>query len=140
MRLCPCRFNVPLTNNEGQPVDPQAILDLHRELLGEFGGFTIHPTSQERWKSSGGRLYQEEIVIYEVAVPEDKVALLREVVSSLGRRLGQLAMYFDAPPPTVEIIDLSGPPDTAKPIGSTSDEPGHRKTARRRGKKDRPPG
>jgi hypothetical protein len=28
----------------------------------------------------------------------------------LGRRLAQEATYFDAPPPSVEIIDLSGPP------------------------------
>ena len=41
---------------------------------------------------------------------KEKVSLLRDIISLLGRRLGQLAMYFDAPPPSVEIIDLSGPP------------------------------
>jgi hypothetical protein len=137
MRLSPCRFNVPLTDNEGQPIDPQAILDLHRELLANFGGFTIHPTSQGRWQSRGGRLYQEEVVVYEVAVPEEQVGLLRDVVCRLGRRLGQLAMYFDAPPPTVEIIDLSSSPDPAKPAERKGNEPGPRKTARRRGKNDR---
>src|SRR2546423_1832374 len=69
MRLSPCRFNVPLTNNEGQPIDPQVIVDLHHELLTQFDGFTIHPTSQGRWQSRAGRLYQEEVVGYEVAVP-----------------------------------------------------------------------
>src|SRR5262245_39404215 len=75
MRLCPCRFNVPLTDNEGQAIDPQVILDLQRELLEQFGGFTILPTSQGRWQSRAGRVYQEEVVVYEVAVPEDKVPL-----------------------------------------------------------------
>src|SRR5260370_21594098 len=110
MLLSPCRFNAPLTDNEGQPIDPRVIVDLHRELLGQFGGFTIHPTSQGRWQSRAGRVYREEVVLYEVAVSKDKVALLLDLVCRLGRRLGQLATYFDAPPPPVEISDLSGTP------------------------------
>jgi hypothetical protein len=133
MRLCPCRFNVPLTDNAGQPIDPQVIVDLHRELLGQFGGFTIHPTSLGRWQSRAGRVYQEEVIVYEVAVSEDKVPLLRDVVS-------RLAMYFDAPPPSVEILDLSGPPGLAAPAGGSSNEPRQGKATRRRGKKDRPSG
>lgn len=137
MRLSPCKFNVPLTDNDGQPIDTQVILDLHRELLAEFGGFTIHPTSQGRWQSRGGRLYQEEIVVYEVAVPQNQVGLLRDVVCRLGRRLGQLAMYFDAPLPTVEIIDLTDSPHPATPEEKKDNEPRPGKTTRRRGKTDR---
>jgi hypothetical protein len=140
MRLSPCRFNVPLADNEGEPIDPRVIVELHRELLAQFGGFTIHPTSQGRWLSRAGRVYQEEVVVYEVAITEDKVPLLRDVVCRLGQALGQLAMYLDAPPPSVEIIDLSG----AAGRESTSRESGHEsrqgKTARRRGKKNRPQG
>src|SRR2546425_13241739 len=110
MRLSPCRFKLPLTGNAGQPIEARVILDLHRELLAEFQGFTIHPTSQGRWQSRAGRLYQEEVVSYEVAVLQERVSFLREIVCRLGRGLGQLAMYFDAPAPSVEIIDLSGPP------------------------------
>jgi hypothetical protein len=123
------------TDNEGQPIDPRVIVDLHRELLGQFGGFTIHPTSQGRWQSRAGRVYQEEAVAYEVAIPGDQVAQLREIARLLGRRLGQLAMYFDAPSPSVEIIDLSGPPDTAATTGGRDDGPRPEKTTRRRGKK-----
>src|SRR5206468_207733 len=99
--------------------DPQVIVDLHQELLRQFSGFTIHPTSQGRWQRRAGRIYQEEVVVYEVAVPKDKVPLLRDLVCHLGRRLGQLAMYFDAPPPSVEIIDLSGAPDPAATPGAS---------------------
>jgi hypothetical protein len=137
MRLSPCRFNVPLTDNEGQPIDPRVVVDLHRELLGQFGGFTVHPTSEGRWQRRAGRMYQEEVVFYEVAVQKVKVALLRDVVCRLGRRLGQLAMYFDAPSPSVEIIELSGPPGAA-PAGGSGDEPGPGQTTGRRGKSNRP--
>jgi hypothetical protein len=139
MRLSPCRFKLPLTDNDGRPIAARLILDLHRELLGEFQGFTIHPTSVGRWRSRAGRLYQEEVVDYEVAVANDKVAVLRDAVCGIGRRLGQLAMYFDAPAPSVEIIDLSGPPP-AGAGGGSSDEPGHDKTTRRRGQENRPSG
>jgi hypothetical protein len=139
MRLCPCRFHVPLTDNDARPIEPQVVIHLHRELLAAFGGFTIHPSSQGQWRSRAGRVYQEEVIVYEVAVTEDKVSVLRDVVCRLGRQLGQLAMYFDAPPPSVEIIDLSGPPPPA-PAGGSSDEPGQGKRTRRRGKKDRPSG
>jgi len=140
MRLCPCRFNVPLTDNDEQAIDPQVIVELHRELLMQFGGFTIHPTSQGRWRSRAGRVYREEVIVYEVAVPQDKVPLLRDVVCRVGRQLGQLAAYFDAPPPSVEIIDLSGPPDVAGTLGGSAHEPGPGKATRRRSKKNRPPG
>jgi hypothetical protein len=61
------------------------------------------------------------------------------VVCRLGRRLGQLAIYFDGPSPSVEIIDLSGPPNPGT-TGGSADESGPGKATRRRGKKHRPPG
>ncbi len=74
------------------------------------------------------------MVDYEAAVADDKVAVLRDAVCRIGRRLGQLAMYFDAPAPSVEIMDRAGPRPAAT-RGGGRDEPGHDKTTRRRGKK-----
>ena len=68
MRLCPCRYKMPLTDNAGQPIDPRVIVELHGALLAEFEGFTVHPTSQGRWQSRAGHLYEEEFVVYEVAI------------------------------------------------------------------------
>ena len=114
-------------------IDPRVILELHRELLAAFRGFTIHPTSMGRWQNRAGRLFQEEVIVYEVAIPEDKVPVLRDIVCRLGLRLGQQAMYFDAPAPSVEIIELPGG-------GGPADEPGKNKTTGRRSKKNRPSG
>lgn len=139
MRLSPCRFKLPLTDNEGQPIAARVIIELHHELLVAFEGFTIHPTSKGRWVSRAGQLYQEEVVVYEVAVPKTKVAMLRDVVCGLGRGLGQLAMYFDAPAPSVEIIDLSAPPKALAAKKGGNDESRQDEAARRRGKKNRRP-
>jgi hypothetical protein len=103
-------------------VKPRVLLDLHRELLDEFEGLTIHPTSQGHWQSQAGRLYEEEVVGYEVAIPEDKVSLLREMVCRVGVRLGQLAIYFDSPAPSVEIIKLPGYYAQGRAEGGRSDE------------------
>jgi hypothetical protein len=129
---------VPLTDNEGRALDPRVIVDLHRDLLGQFGGFTIHPISQGRWRSQEGRIYQEEVIFYEIAIPEAKVTLLREVVCRLGRGLGQLAMYFDAPAPSVEIIDLLQAQAPASERGGRRHEPGSQQATRRGSKKNRP--
>jgi hypothetical protein len=138
MRLSPCRFNVPLTDNEGRRIDPQVIVDLHHDLLSSFNGMTVHPTSLGCWLSQAGQMFQEEVALYEVAVPEYKIIVLREVVCRFGLRLKQLAMYFDAPLPSVEIIDLSATTNDHSLGGENSDEPGTGKKTRRRGKKDRP--
>jgi hypothetical protein len=139
MLLSPCRFKVPLTDNAGQPIEARAILELHRELMAAFQGFTIHPTSQGRWQSRAGRVYQEEVVVYEAAVAQEKVTVLRDLVRRLGRSLGQLAMFFDAPTPSVETIDLSDPPSAVKPKGGSGHEPRSDKATRRGSKKNRRP-
>lgn len=139
MRLSPCRFKVPLMDNHGQPIEIQVILDLHREMLAQFQGFSIHPTSQGRWQSRAGQLYQEEVVVYEVAIPEDRIEFLRNAVCRLGRRLNQLAMYFDSPAPSVEIIDLSNSAALAATDGGKDSEAKHPKATGRRSKKNRPP-
>jgi hypothetical protein len=140
MRLSACRFKMPLTDNSGRPIKARVLIDLHRKLLAEFQGFTIHPTSKGRWQSRAGRLFQEEVVEYEVAIPEVKTAILRSVVCRLGEQLGQHAMYFDAPAPSVEIIELRSSPQSTTAEGGSDDTSKPDKTARRRGKKNRPPG
>jgi hypothetical protein len=140
MKLSPCRFKLPLRDNMGQAVEPEALLDLRRELNENFQGYTVHATSQGHWQSQAGRVYEEEIVVYEVAIPEERVSFLRDLVCRFGLQLGQLAMYFDAPAPSVEIIDLSGMSPRARAERGGSDESRSGKTTRRRGKKNRPQG
>jgi hypothetical protein len=140
MKLSPCRFKLPLRDNLAQAVELQVLLDLRRELNENFQGYTIHPTSHGHWQSQAGRVYEEEIVVYEVAIPEESVSFLRDLVCRFGLRLGQLAMYFDAPAPSVEIIDLSGISPRAGAEGGGSDESRSGKRTRGRGKKNRPQG
>src|SRR3989442_1702277 len=72
-------------------------------------------------RENRGASIDPEGIGYEVAIAKEKVRLLRDGVSRLGRRLGQLAMYFDAPSPSVEIIDLSGPPGRGRTSGGSDD-------------------
>lgn len=142
MRKVACRFMVPVTDNDGNEISPPILVDLHADLLGQFEGFTIHPSSLGRWRSREGQVFQEQVVVYEVAVADEAVPVLRDLVCRLGRRLGQLAMYFDAPPPSVEIIDLTSLQNQGGLPGEAGEghEPQQSRTTRRRGKKNRPQG
>ncbi len=48
----------------------------------------------------------EGVMEIEVAVVPRRVNDLRKLVLSIGKELGQRAMYFDVPEPTVEILDV----------------------------------
>lgn len=67
----------------------------------QFGAYTILGVRDGVWEGQA-----EPSQWIEVAVPMERVPELRELVYSIGKKLGQKAMYFNAPPPTVEIIEI----------------------------------
>lgn len=58
---------VPLTLNEGRPVDPDTLVRLRERLLEQFGGLTFFPQRNEGFWTFGGVTYRDEIVIYRYA-------------------------------------------------------------------------
>ncbi len=97
--LCPCEFLIPLAYNKGAPV-PHALIDGYlQELDRRFGGWTDLGTRTGSWH---GQVEQSKAVV--VAVRPDQVDALREVVKSIGKELGQIEMYFECRPPSVELI------------------------------------
>ena len=57
---------VPLTHNDGTPVDPKVLVKLRERLLEEFGGLTFFPQPNEGFWTFGGITYRDEIVVYRV--------------------------------------------------------------------------
>jgi hypothetical protein len=57
---------VPLSYNDGAPVEPRIFQKLQRQLLARFNGITFFPQpNQGTWKM-GNVVYHDEIVIYRV--------------------------------------------------------------------------
>lgn len=99
-KLVPCRFRIPTHCNDGLPVANRVWADIYKALSAQFGGYTILGESVGHWKDQ-----TETSVGVEVAVPQELVSEVRRIVIGIGRILGQAAMYFDCPAPSVEIID-----------------------------------
>ncbi len=57
---------VPLTYNDGRPIESRKLVRLRNRLLREFGGLTFFPQSNEGFWTVAGVTYRDEIVIYRV--------------------------------------------------------------------------
>ncbi len=51
---------IPLTHNDGTPVDPGKLVQLRERLLEQFGGLTFFPQRNEGFWTFGGRVARLE--------------------------------------------------------------------------------
>jgi hypothetical protein len=100
-KKCKCRFLVPVADNDGNEFPPELMLKIRMALDRQFGGCRFNSPSKGSWK--GQVEYVHEV---EVAVLEKRIPALRSLVLEIGKDLGQKAMYFEAGPPTIEIINV----------------------------------
>lgn len=82
---------VPLTHNDGSPVDPQILVELRERLLERFGGLTFFPQRNEGFWTFGGVTYRDEIVVYRVLTAHTRSArkFFRNLKEKLKRDLDQ---------------------------------------------------
>ncbi|MCH7726713.1 MAG: hypothetical protein IH991_09570 [Planctomycetes bacterium] len=81
---------VPLTHNDGRPVDPDQLIQLRDRLLERFGGVTFFPQRNDGFWTFGGVTYRDEIVIYRVLTGrEDARDFFQELKEVLKRDLEQ---------------------------------------------------
>jgi len=104
--LCNCQFPVPLTYNDATPVKEEKLTRVFAALNRQFGAYTVLGVRQGVWKGQ-----VENMLWFEVAVPEGQVDQLKRVVRAIGRDLHQEAMYFNKGMPTVELIYMDDPPE-----------------------------
>lgn len=65
------RLFLPLQDNDGQAFPPGHYRDIEQDLAQRFGGVTAHleAPASGRWRD-GGESHDDEIVIFEVVVPD----------------------------------------------------------------------
>jgi hypothetical protein len=100
-KLCACRFQIVLVLNDGTETPPELLVEIYAAMRRQFGQWTVLGVRDGEWDGQA-----EPSQWIEMSVPPSRVEELRQLVYSIGKRLGQRAMYFDAPPPTVEIITI----------------------------------
>jgi hypothetical protein len=82
---------VPLTYNDGTPVEPRKLVRLRDRLLQEFGGLTFFPQSNEGFWTVAGVTYRDRIVIYRIISGNVRAArrFLRALKEELKEELDQ---------------------------------------------------
>jgi hypothetical protein len=76
---------VPLTYNDGSPVEPKKLRALRVRLLEYFNGVTFFPQPNEGYWRLGTVTYRDEIVIYRVVA--DKVRPARQFLRQLKEEM-----------------------------------------------------
>ena len=98
----PCKFQIPLTDNAGQPFDPQVFVEIKQTAERVFNGFTVLGVREGSYQGQ-----VESSLWVEVLVPPHRIEEFRELVRAIGKELGQRAMYVEIPPPCAEIIPVA---------------------------------
>jgi hypothetical protein len=76
---------VPLTFNDGQPIESRKLVRLRERLLAQFGGLTFFPQQNDGFWTFGGVTYRDEIVIFRVFA--SKAAAARRFLVKLKEEL-----------------------------------------------------
>jgi hypothetical protein len=87
---------IPLTHNDGSPVEPRRFRDLQVRLLEYFNGFTFFPQPNEGFWRLGNVTYRDEIVIYRVVTAKARPArrFLKQLKKELKRTLKQEEIFI----------------------------------------------
>jgi len=82
---------VPLSNNDGTPVDPQKLKDLKKRLVNHFGGLTHFPQENEGLWKVGAFTFRDKIVILRVltADPDKAGSFFAELKKEMLRNWAQ---------------------------------------------------
>jgi hypothetical protein len=65
---------VPLTYNDGRPIEARKLVRLRNRLLRQFGGLTFFPQANQGFWTVAGVTYRDAIVIYRVIAGDVRAA------------------------------------------------------------------
>lgn len=85
---------IPTHRNDGSAVSDAEMRDILGGLWRQFGGATIEGIVEGHWIDAG-KHYQDRSLKVSVACEANQLQEAEAAVLAIGRRLGQLAMYFE---------------------------------------------
>jgi hypothetical protein len=96
---------IPTHRNDGAKISAAARRDILRQVRDAFGGYTLEGPFQGAWVADDGKVYEETSYRLEVIIEPGQLQVARALVISIGKQLGQRAMYFEVREGG-EIIDI----------------------------------
>jgi hypothetical protein len=94
---------LPVVANPDHPFTPQEWDDAVALLVKEFGGATLGTEVEGCWIDGQGRLQRERVRPVIVSFEPARLGDFRRVLDTVGRRLGQEALYTRFERPQVEV-------------------------------------
>lgn len=86
---------IPINYNDGRKIPIQEYRDFEDKLLEIAGGFSIDGITAGSWMDNN-ELYRDKSRKYIIAVEkQSQVKQIKQVIIQTGKKLGQLAMYFE---------------------------------------------
>lgn len=82
---------VPLTHNDGSPIERNQIESIGERLLQQFGGLTFFPQRNQGFWTMGGVTFRDEVVIFRALTEKVRPAraFFRRLKEELKRELEQ---------------------------------------------------
>ena len=86
---------VPLSLNDGTPVEPETILEFKEQLYLLADGWSVPGTVEGAYKMADGKKQIDHTLQFWIWIRKSQYSELRQVVSELGAKLGQESMYLE---------------------------------------------
>ena len=92
------QFLLPLADEAGRPFEREAFARVSQELTEAFGGVTayLRAPAEGAWKDAAGGVSRDQVVIYEVMVPQLDRAWWRQYRATLEARFDQESILLRA--------------------------------------------
>jgi hypothetical protein len=98
---------VPTHRNDGSKVTARELQGILRQIRNKFGGYSLEGPFRGAWTATDGDVYEEESYKLEVVVSRKRQKQVRQLFVSIGKQLGQRAIYFEVREGG-DIIELNG--------------------------------
>ena len=87
---------IPLFRNDGSRVSKREMNAILKELRSRFGALTQEGPVIGHWvDTTDGRVYVDESLKVWIACDNRRLEEARQIVTEIGRQLGQKAMFFE---------------------------------------------
>jgi hypothetical protein len=101
---------IPTHRNDGSKVSKRELRAILKRVRDAFKGYSLEGPFDGAWVARDGRVYEERSHRLEVVILREEINKARQLFVSIGRQLGQRAIYFDVREGG-EIIDVEEPED-----------------------------
>ncbi|GFP32849.1 hypothetical protein HKBW3S42_01156 [Candidatus Hakubella thermalkaliphila] len=90
---------LPLTYNNGSPIEPEKFQQTRRELVEKFGAVTVEPQSVHGIWTHGSKEYSDELIrLIDIETTSETEKFFKELKERLKIRFQQIEIWITAHP------------------------------------------